>query len=85
MYEDPVPLVVEVWCPSTGDYDVDKKLDEYRRRGDPEIWRIHPYERILIAWSRQAGGSYAEQMYAGGTIRPAAFPDAVIEFDKLLA
>src|SRR5437870_1053050 len=25
VYEDPMPLVVEVWSPSTGEYDVDRK------------------------------------------------------------
>jgi len=56
-YDAPLPLVVEVWSPSTGDYDVDAKLPEYQRRGDLEIWRIHPFERTLIAWRRQPDGS----------------------------
>lgn len=56
-YDAPLPLVVEVWSPSTGDYDVDAKLPEYQRRGDLEIWRIHPYERTLTAWRRQTDGS----------------------------
>ena len=46
-HRDPLPLVVEVWSRSTGDYDVESKLLEYQRRGDLEIWRIHPYERTL--------------------------------------
>lgn len=39
-----LPLVVEVWSPSTGHYDTGAKFAEYRARGDEEIWRIHPYE-----------------------------------------
>jgi Uma2 family endonuclease len=39
-YDQPLPLVVEVWSPSTGRYDVDSKLPEYQRRGDREIWRL---------------------------------------------
>src|SRR5690349_18616954 len=31
-YSAPLPLVVEIWSPSTGDYDVNTKLPEYRRR-----------------------------------------------------
>jgi Uma2 family endonuclease len=42
LYVEPLPLVVEVWSPSTGQYDVDEKLPEYQRRGDLEIWRFHP-------------------------------------------
>ena len=34
VFEEPLPLVVEVWSKSTGDYDVEEKLVEYRRRGD---------------------------------------------------
>ena len=33
VYRDPLPLVVEIWSPSTGDYDVETKLPEYQRRG----------------------------------------------------
>ena len=49
IFSDPLPLVVEVWSPSTGDYDVDAKLPVYQQRGDLEIWLIHPYERTLTA------------------------------------
>ena len=34
IYTKPLPLVVEVWSRSTGDYDVEEKFPEYRRRGD---------------------------------------------------
>lgn len=73
-YEEPMPLVVEVWSPSTGDYDVDTKIPEYQRRGDLEIWRIHPYDRTLTARRRQPDGSYTESMHTTGTIHPAALP-----------
>jgi len=36
VYDEPMPLVVEVRSPSTGDYDVDQKLKEYQQRGDLE-------------------------------------------------
>jgi Uma2 family endonuclease len=41
-FAQPLPLVVEVWSPSTGDYDVSTKLRASRERGDAEIWFIHP-------------------------------------------
>src|SRR5205085_277274 len=44
-YDDPMPLVMEAWSPSTRGYDVMTKLPDYQRRGDAEIWLIHPYER----------------------------------------
>ena len=84
VYDEPLPLVVEVWSPSTGEYDVDEKLPEYQRRGDLEIWRIHPYDRNVTVWRRQPDGSYTESLHRGGTIQPAALPNVLIDLDELL-
>jgi Uma2 family endonuclease len=84
IFSDPLPLVVEVWSPSTGDYDVDAKVPVYQQRGDVEIWRIHPYDRTLTAWRRQPEGSYEETMYRDGTITPVALPAVTIDLDALL-
>ena len=83
IFPDPIPLVVEVWSPSTGDYDVDTKIPVYKERGDLEIWRIHPHERTLTSWVRQPDGSYAETVYRGGAIALAAVPGATVDFDEL--
>jgi Uma2 family endonuclease len=83
VYEGPLPLVVEVWSPSTGEYDVDTKLPEYQRRGDLEIWRLHPYDRTLTAWRRQPDGSYNESQYTGGIVRPVALPGVAVDLDTL--
>jgi Uma2 family endonuclease len=83
VYEEAVPLVVEVWSPSTGEYDVEEKLAEYERRGDLEIWRIHPYERTLTAWRRQPDGSYTETLYSEGTVPPASLPGVSVELAAL--
>lgn len=83
VYAAPLPLVVEVWSPSTGDYDVDSKLPEYQRRGDLEIWRIHPYDRTLTAWRRRLDGSYEETVYVRGNVQPVALPNVTLDFDSL--
>ena len=85
VYEAPLPLVVEVWSPSTGGYDIDDKLPEYRRRGDQEIWRLHPFERTLTTWRRQSDGTYAETTVHGGMISPVAFPWLTIDLDAVFA
>ena len=36
VYAEPLPLVVEIWSRSTGDYDVAAMLPVYRTRGDLE-------------------------------------------------
>ena len=82
---EPLPLVVEVWSPSTGVYDVDSKLPEYQARGDLEIWRLHPRDRLLTAWRRQPDGSYTETEYRSGTVPIASLPGVVIDLDRLLA
>jgi Uma2 family endonuclease len=83
IFSHPLPLVVEVWSPSTGDYDVDTKLPVYQHRGDLEIWRIHPYERTLTAWQRQPDQSYRETLHQAGIITPIALPQVMIDLDTL--
>lgn len=82
-YDAPLPLVVEVWSPSTGDFDVETKVPEYQRSGDLEIWRIHPFDRTLRAWRRQPDGSYVESLHTGGAIQPLALPNVTIDLDTL--
>jgi Uma2 family endonuclease len=83
IFSDPLPLVVEVWSPSTGDYDVDAKVPVYQQRGDLEIWRIHPYERTLTSWQGQPDGSYQETIHRGGIVKPVALPDVAIDLETL--
>jgi Uma2 family endonuclease len=83
IFSDPLPLVIEVWSPSTGDYDVNTKIPIYQKRGDLEIWRIHPYERTLTRWVRQADGTYRESVHRSGTISPTALPQVTLDLDTL--
>jgi Uma2 family endonuclease len=83
VYEAPLPFVAEIWSPSTGSYDVDAKLREYMRRGDLEIWRLHPYDRTVTAWRRQDDGSYDETIHRGGIVRLHALPDVSIDLYAL--
>ena len=83
IYSEPLPLVVEVWSPSTGRYDVRAKLPVYQQRGDLEIWLIHPYQRTLTSSVRQPDGSYRETIYHGGVVHLAALPGVSINLDQL--
>ena len=74
IFSDPLPLVVEVWSRSTGGYDLETKIPVYMQRGDLEIWHIHPHERTVTSWVRQADGTYQETVHRSGTIRLAALP-----------
>jgi len=83
VYSEPLPLVVEVWSPSTGAYDVNTKLPEYQRRGDLEIWYIHPYDRTLTAYRRQPDGTYSKTVYREGAVEPVALPGVRIALAAL--
>jgi Uma2 family endonuclease len=83
VYEAPMPLVVEVWSPSTGDYDVEEKLLEYQRRSDLEIWRIHPYERTLTAWRRLDATGYQQAVYRSGAVALAHLAGVTVDLDRL--
>ena len=83
LYDEPLPLVVEIWSPSTGGYDVREKLPEYQRRGDLEVWFIHPYDRTLTSWQLRPDGSYREASQTGGIVRPLALPGVSIDLDAL--
>lgn len=84
-YDQPLPLVVEIWSRSTGDYDIGEKLGVYEQRGDLEIWFFHPYERTLIARRRQPDGSYEESIFTEGVIRPVALPSVQVDLSSLFA
>lgn len=79
----PMPFVAEVWSPSTGGYDVDKNIREYQRRGDAEIWRLHPYDRTLTMFRRQPDGTYLASIVSSGSIRLLAFREIVVDVDRL--
>ena len=80
---EPLPLVVEVWLPSTGRRDLDLKLQRYREQGHAEIWFIHPFDRTLTAWRLQSDGTYSETVLTNGIIRLDALPGVTIDLDLL--
>jgi Uma2 family endonuclease len=84
-YPEPLPLVVEIWCPSTGRYDINEKLPDYQQRGDLEIWYVHSYERTLTAWRRCPNGTYSESVYHGGIVHPESLSGVTIDLDALFA
>ena len=82
-YGGPLPFVAEVWSPSTGEYDVEDKFPEYKRRGDLEIWRVHPHDRTIIAWRRQADGTYSETIYTTGAVPVESLPGVSVVLESL--
>jgi Uma2 family endonuclease len=85
VFSESLPLIIEVWSPSTGDFDVETKVPEYQMRGDREIWRVHPFEKTLISWVRERDGTYTETLHTHGMVRAAALPNLTIDLDALFA
>jgi Uma2 family endonuclease len=75
--------VAEVWSPSTGGYDVDQKIPEYRRRGDAEIWRLHPYDRTVTIHRRLLDGTYEVSIVSTGVVTLLEFPDVHVNIAAL--
>ena len=84
-YGEPALLVAEVWSPSTGEYDVEGKLPRYQKRGDLEIWRIHPIDRRVDVWERLPGGVYQHKTFTEGVSAPRALPGVHIDLETLFA
>lgn len=84
-YSEPLPFVAEVWSPSTGAYDIDTKLPAYLERGDEVVWRVHPYEKTVRAWTRQPGGDYAEQVHVDGVVDVPSLPGVRIDLGVLFS
>lgn len=83
VYDEPLPLIVEVWSPATGATDATDKLNDFRLRGDGEIWLLHGGTRTLTAYRRQPDGNYTETVSSGGLVHPATLPGVVIDLDEL--
>lgn len=85
VYSEPLPLVVEIWSRSTGEYDRETKVPDYQRRGDLEIWQMHPYRHTVTVWRRQPDGSYATIEYEGGIIELLALLGVRVDLDQLFS
>ena len=82
-FRDALPFVGEIWSPSTGNYNIDHKIPGYPARGDLEIWRVHPFDRIVTGWRRDADGRYVESSFRAGTVALHALPHVSIDLDAL--
>ena len=80
-YPEFMPLVVEVWSPSTGDYDARTKLAGYRQRGDAEIG---PSTRALALLRPPCGNRTEATSRPCITAAPspvASLPGVVVDMD----
>ncbi len=82
-YAPPVPFVVEIWSPSTGDYDIESKVPGYKARGDAEIWFVDLRDQTVTRHREQPDGGYATDRLRRGRIRLTSLPVAIIDMDAI--
>jgi Uma2 family endonuclease len=77
--------VAEILSPSTASYDYIIKLGSYERAGVPELWLIHPTDRMLAIY-RLEGVRYGRPtvLELKGQTPIAAVPGVSIDWDRLL-
>ena len=80
-----VLLLIEV-SDTTVEYDRNAKLPRYARSGIPEVWIVNRPARRIEGYSEPSGDAYTTVRYAGPgeTIAPQAFPDIVLEVNRII-
>lgn len=76
--------VVEVLSPSSSGHDQTVKLAAYERAGVPEVWFVHPIDRLIIVYRLQ-GGTYLRPAIGdlAGQLAVGALDGVRIDWDRL--
>lgn len=77
--------VIEVLSPATAGHDQTRKLAAYERAGVPEVWLVHPSDRVLTIYRRD-GDRYGRpliQEFEG--ITPSLLDGVAIDWQRVLA
>jgi Uma2 family endonuclease len=78
--------IVEVLSPATAAHDQTIKLAAYERAGVPEVWLVHPVDRVLSIY-RLAGASFARPLIheLRGRTAVLAISGLAIDWDSMQA
>ncbi len=77
--------VVEVLSPTTAAHDQTRKLAAYERAGVPEVWLVHPTDRVLTVYrleNRVYGRPHVQELE--GERQVESVPGISIDWDKVL-
>jgi len=79
--------VVEVLSPATASHDQTLKLAAYERAGVPEVWLIHPTDRLLTIYRLETAARYGRPVISElkGQTAISSVPDLSIDWNRLLA
>ncbi len=78
--------VIEVLSPSTAGHDQIRKLAAFERSGVPEVWLVHPIDRVLSVY-RLRDGRYQrpDVTELAGMTEVASVPGLHIDWQRVLA
>lgn len=84
-YAEALPFVAELWSQSTGDDDAQEKVHQYQRRGDLEIWLIHPYDQTVKVWRKLPGDTGYDELdyHAADLVNILTLPSVEIDLHEL--
>ncbi|CAG0989867.1 hypothetical protein BURK2_02321 [Burkholderiales bacterium] len=76
--------VVEVLSPASSGYDQTLKLAAYERAGVPEVWLVHPIDRIVTVYLLHEGRYGRPRIHELlGELAVGVLPDIVIDWSRL--
>ncbi len=76
------PWIIEIFSPSTKEFDLDTKLSWYFSAKVPEIWYIDPDTPKVLRYTLEKD-NYQEEKIDNGRISPKAFPRLIFDIDWL--
>jgi Uma2 family endonuclease len=79
--------VVEVLSPTTASHDQTLKLAAYEGAGVPEVWLIHPTDRLVTIYRLESDARYGRPFIweLKGQTAISSVPDLSIDWDPVLA
>ncbi len=74
--------VAEVLSPASASHDLTRKLAVYERAGVPELWYLHPADRVLTIYRLEAGRYGRPQVLEmRGRVEIAVLPGVCVDFE----
>ncbi|MBK8878888.1 MAG: Uma2 family endonuclease [Haliscomenobacter sp.] len=80
-------LVVEILSPGNSKREMRIKFDVYQEAGVREYWMVHPLDRMVMVYVLNENGRFIglQPVTDDTELRPAIFPDLVIDLKEVFA
>ncbi len=80
-------LIVEILSPGNSKREMRIKFDVYQEAGVREYWMVHPLDRMVMVYVLNENGRFIglQPVTEDTELRPALFPDLVIDLKEVFA